>query len=64
MVRDAVIEESAAGQPTFINKHHTESIFNRYKLLREKAILTDAVIVCKNGDRYLSQPFLDVLSIA
>lgn len=44
-------EESMTKRPIHTDQHHSELAFHRFSLLREKQILTDAVIFSNDGKR-------------
>lgn len=44
-------EESMTKRPMYTDQHHSELVFHRYSLLREKNLLTDAVILSSDDKR-------------
>lgn len=46
-----MFDESLSKEPLNVDPHHLEFTFHRFSLLREKNILTDAVIVSSDGVR-------------
>lgn len=44
-------EESMTKRPMYTDQHHSELVFYRYSLLREKNILTDAVLLSSDDKR-------------
>lgn len=45
-------EESMTKRPIYTDQHHSEFAFHRFLLLREKKLLTDAVILSSDGERF------------
>lgn len=50
-------EESMAKRPMYVDQHHSEFTFHRFSLLREKNILTDAVLQSSDDKRYKAKHF-------
>lgn len=49
--RFEAFEESMMKRPMYKDQHHSEFAFHRFSLLREKNILTDAVIFSSDDKR-------------
>lgn len=47
-----LFEESMTKRPIYTDHHHSEFAFHRYSLLRQKKILTDAVILSSDNKRF------------
>lgn len=48
---DGFEESSIMKRPMYTDQHHSEYAFHRFSLLREKNILTDAVILSSDDKR-------------